>query len=51
MPVDWKHKDSFTRLLAAMVAAEDMKVQSMLAFYSLKPKYHSSVAALSFIST
>lgn len=35
MPVDWKHKDSFTRLLAAMVAAQDMKVRLPSSHYLL----------------
>ena len=34
MPVNWKDPDAFTRLLAAMVAAQDMKVSfAMLQIY------------------
>lgn len=32
MPVNWKDPEAFTRLLAAMVAAQDMKVCSQLYF-------------------
>ena len=31
MPVNWKDPSAFTRLLAAMVAAQDMKVGMLVA--------------------
>lgn len=36
MPVNWKEPDAFTRLLAAMVAAQDMKVSHDFAQHSTK---------------
>ena len=36
MPVNWKEPDAFTRLLAAMVAAQDMKVSHDFAQHSRK---------------
>lgn len=42
MPVNWKDPSAFTRLLAAMVAAQDMKVGMLVAL-----PYHIKVLSLS----
>ena len=38
MPVNWKDPEAFTRLLAAMVAAQDMKVYRQLYLMSCRTK-------------
>ena len=41
MPVNWKAEDAYTRLLAAIVAANDLKVRQHHAPSSHHFQYHS----------
>lgn len=52
MPVNWKDPSAFTRLLAAMVAAQDMKVGMLVALpYHIKVLmiYHPLFSHLRFV--